>query len=48
MIVLLDPASNAGPCFFQALILRRPDFLLLQTTTVVRTSRVGRMVVHRA
>ena len=30
VIVLLDPASNAGPRFFQAAILRRPDFLLFQ------------------
>src|SRR5712671_8064678 len=30
VIVLLDPTSDAGPCFFQAAILRRPDFLFLQ------------------
>ncbi len=31
VIVLLDPVSDAGPCFSQAAILRRPDFLFLQT-----------------
>src|ERR1700691_5751310 len=31
VIVLLDPASDAAPCFFQAPILRRPDFLFFQT-----------------
>ncbi len=30
VIVLLDPTSDAGPCFFQAAILRGPDFLFLQ------------------
>ncbi len=30
MIVLLDPTSDAGPRFFQAAVLRRPDFLFLQ------------------
>ena len=30
MIVLLDPTSDRCACFFQAPILRRPDFLLFQ------------------
>ena len=30
VIVLLDPASDAGTRFFQAAILRRPNFLFLQ------------------
>ena len=30
MIVLLDPASNAGPRFVQAAVLRGPDFLFFQ------------------
>jgi hypothetical protein len=30
VIVLLDPASDAGSRFFQAPVLRRPDFLFLQ------------------
>ena len=30
VIVLLDPASDAGACFFQAPILRRPHFFFLQ------------------
>ena len=32
MIVLLDPTSDAVPRFFQAAILRRPDFLFFQAT----------------
>ena len=31
VIVLLDPTSNADTYFFQAAMLRRPDFLFLQT-----------------
>jgi hypothetical protein len=31
VIVLLDPTSERGARFFQASILRRPDFLFLQT-----------------
>src|ERR1700680_2382834 len=50
MIVLLDPTSDRGSCFFQASILRRPDLLLLQAAmepfdiTVLRkcTSRLNR------
>ena len=30
VIVLLDPTSDASSCFFQAAILRRPDFFFLQ------------------
>ena len=30
VIVLLDPAGDAGLCFFHAAIFRRPDFLFLQ------------------
>ena len=30
VIVLLDPTSDAGSRFFQAAILRRPDFLFFQ------------------
>src|SRR3974390_1614665 len=30
VIVLLDPTTHVGPCFFQAAILRRPHFFLLQ------------------
>jgi len=30
VIVLLDPAGDAGSRFFQAAILGRPDFLFLQ------------------
>ncbi len=30
MIVLLDPTGDAGASFFQAPILRSPDFLFLQ------------------
>jgi len=30
VIVLLDPTSDAGPCFYQAAILRGPDFLFFQ------------------
>src|SRR5271154_1914887 len=30
VIVLLDPTSDAGPCFFHTAIFRRPDFLFLQ------------------
>jgi hypothetical protein len=30
VIVLLNPTSDAGPCFFQAAILCRPDFLFFQ------------------
>jgi hypothetical protein len=30
VIVLLDPAGDVAPRFFQAPILRRPDFLFLQ------------------
>ena len=29
-MVLLDPAGDAGPCFFPAPVLRRPDFFFLQ------------------
>ena len=28
MIVLLDTTGDAGRCFFQAAVLRRPDFLI--------------------
>ena len=31
IIVLFDPTSNGGSRFFQAAILRCPDFLFLQT-----------------
>jgi hypothetical protein len=30
VIVFLDPAGNAGPCFFQVPVLRRPHFFFLQ------------------
>src|ERR1700720_977112 len=30
VIVLCDPTGDRGSCFFQAPILRRPDFLLFQ------------------
>jgi len=30
VIVLLDPAGDSAPLFFQAPVLRHPDFLFLQ------------------
>jgi hypothetical protein len=53
VIVLLDPAGDAVPRFFQAAILRRPDFLFLQAAmepfdvAVAFRVMIGRAAVDR-
>jgi hypothetical protein len=49
VIVLLDPTRDRGPRFFQAAILRRPDFLFLQAAVEAFDVAVAfRMMVRRA
>jgi len=54
VIVLLDPTSDARSSFFQAAILRRPDFFFLQAAmepfdvAVALRVMIGRTPVHDA
>jgi hypothetical protein len=54
VIVLLNPTSDAGPCFFQAAVRRRLDFLFLQAATepfdvaVALRVMIGRVPVRDA
>ena len=49
VVVLCDPTSDADPCFFQATILRHPDFLFLQAAIEPLDIAVAsRMVVRRS
>src|SRR5512135_1595080 len=54
VIVLFDPTSDAGTCFFHASIFRRPDFLFLETAmkpfdvAVALRVMIGRAPVRNA
>src|SRR5580698_736034 len=47
VIVLFDPASDAGPRLVQASILRRPDFLFLQAAVEPFDAAVALRVMIR-